>query len=169
MFLAIAAATCSAQSVNRCVDANGKVTFSDTECTGTRSAVKLRDNAIGDGGHAKAMVAQIKGETSNAIDLALRRYRDAAYTTKKLRAALDNNSASRDAETAAILAEIKRCQFHRIPTPRCQEVEAMQQSEIDRKWHTIWRQDHAAWTASLEEQSKASRAYVQLTGKLPPE
>lgn len=129
----------------------------------------MQSNSIGDGGHSKAAATQAAGEAQNARDTALRKYRDLAYNVNQLRASLDNNTANKAAEVKGILDEINYCKAVRIFTPRCQDLQAMKQSEIDDKWHALWMRDHRAWTALLDEKSKASLAYFKLTGKQPEE
>lgn len=164
----IVSATCAhAQTVHRCVDSNGKVTFSDTECSGNRSTVRLQSSTIGDGGATKAKVEQAAGEKQNSVDTAMRRYRDVAGRVKKLKAALDGNEAEKQAEIESILKEQEKCRFHRIPTRRCIELDAMQQSTIDKKYHDAWMRDHRSWLDAMDEQSRAAKDVIRLTGKAP--
>lgn len=167
--IALCLGATQAQTINRCVDADGKVSFSDTDCKGTRTSVKITPATMGDGGAAKASAAQAAGERKASADALLRKYRDAALRATKLRSALDNNSSDRNAETTAIAKEIDRCRFTAIESRRCQEVKAMRQQDIDDKWHSIWMRDHRDWNTALDEKSAASAAYLKATGTLPSE
>ena len=163
--LAIASPT-SAQTIQKCVDSTGKVTFSDSDCNGQKTSLNLR-SSIGDGGAAAARQSTEAAKAANTKDLALRRYREADDLVKKLRTELANNEPNRIAETTAILKEIERCRFHRISTRRCIEVEAMQQSDIDNKWSAEWWRVNRALTDAREEYSKAVRALTELKIPIP--
>ena len=65
------------QTLNKCVDAQGRVTYSDTECSGQRILLKVTPNTIGDGGSAVAKKQLERDTASNALDLAIRRYQQA--------------------------------------------------------------------------------------------
>ena len=89
------AATVNAQSVTKCVDSTGKVSYSDTECVGQRSKLSVSPNEVGDGG-ARAAKQTLQGELkANAVDLVRRRYRETSDRTDQLRAALDGNESEK--------------------------------------------------------------------------
>lgn len=158
-----------AQTMFRCVDGAGKVTFTDSECVGTRTAIKAPVVSIGDGGAARAKVAQVKGEAKFELDFAMRKYREASERVVALRAALDSNTADKYREMESIREERRKCDFHKIGTLKCQAFEAMQPSDIESKWHAIWMRDHRDWTMALKERSAAEREVVARGGKVPAE
>ncbi len=158
-----------AQTMYRCVDSAGKVTFTDGECVGVRAAIKAPVVSVGDGGAAKAKATQLKGEAQFARDFALRKYREVNERVANLRASLDSNAQNKRREIDAILEERRKCDFHKIGTLRCEAVIAMQQSDIDNKWHEIWMRDHRNWAAALDERNAVRREVIALGATVPAE
>ena len=155
------------QTLNKCVDAQGRVTYSDTECSGQRILLKVTPNTIGDGGSAVAKKQLERDTASNALDLAIRRYQQAVDFSTRLRAILDNNDATKREEMNNILDEQDKCRRAGNFSRRCHALQAMTQSEIDDKYHSIWMKANRDWSAALIEQTNAAREVIRLGGTLP--
>ena len=157
----------NAQTLNRCVDANGGITYSDTECSGQRSVVKVSPNTVGDGGSAIAKKQLERDTARNALDLAIMRYQLAVDFTARLRAILDNNDATKTEEMNTIIDEKEKCRRAGNFSRRCHTLQALTQREIDDKYHDIWIKTHREWSVALLEQTNAAREVIRLGGALP--
>ena len=165
--IAALAAPCAGQTVNKCVDANGKVSYGEADCSGQRKVINVSPNTIGDGGAAIAKKTLQSEIVANHKDQAYRRYRDATDLVGRLRAILDNNDATKQSEMAEIMEEQRKCRHAGNFSRRCHDLDALKQSDIDSKYHQIWMRTHSEWSRALTERTNATKALIALGETVP--
>ena len=162
----------TSQTVFKCPDANGRLSLSDIPCGDGKQTITIRPSVVPSGASAATAVtdaqkSQATGEAQFNRDYALRKYREASRVVNQLKASLDNNSADKAAEVAAVLEEQRDCRRRGTETRRCQDVNATYQADIDHKYHQAWMITHKQFTFALKERSDAADELLRLKVAIP--
>ena len=167
VFLLFCVASAFGQTVTKCVDSNGKVSYSDTECAGQRRTIKITPNSIGDGGAELSQRKLLADTKLNAVESASRRFREANDRIVQLRKAIANNDAEKALETLQLSADQEQCRSAGNFSRRCKELQSQSKSTIEAKYHGQWMSDHKAWSTAISESQEAMKQLIALGAPLP--